>query len=135
MFPAIVVIMVMVAMRMVMAGHLSCFLLVRKLHANQCRDIKPCQKRNSASRFALSLQANRKESFMGSTTDKIKGATNEAVGKAKQGVGEATGSERLQGEGVVQEVKGKGQQAMGDAKDAAKDAIDRAAGAAKRSAD
>ena len=72
---------------------------------------------------------------MGSTNDKIKGATNEAVGKAKQGIGEATGSERLQGEGVVQEVKGKGQQAMGDAKDAAKDAVDRAAAAAKRSAD
>ena len=69
---------------------------------------------------------------MGSTTDKIKGTANEAMGKAKQGVGEATGSERLKGEGAVQEVKGKGQQAMGDAKDAAKDAIDRAAAGAKR---
>jgi uncharacterized protein YjbJ (UPF0337 family) len=49
---------------------------------------------------------------MGATTDKIKGATNEAVGKAKQGVGEATGSDRLKGEGVIQEVKGKGQQAV-----------------------
>jgi uncharacterized protein YjbJ (UPF0337 family) len=65
---------------------------------------------------------------MGSTTDKIKGTANEAMGKAKQGVGEATGSERLKGEGAVQEVKGKGQQAMGDAKDA----VDRAAAAAKR---
>src|SRR3954464_11546544 len=67
---------------------------------------------------------------MGSTTDKIKGTANEAMGKAKQGVGEATGSERLKGEGAVQEVKGKGQQAMGDAKDAAKDDVDRAAAAA-----
>ena len=33
--------------------------------------------------------------FMGSTADKIKGATNEAIGKAKQGVGEAAGSDRL----------------------------------------
>ena len=48
---------------------------------------------------------------MGSTADKIKGATNEAIGKAKQGIGEATGSDRLQGEGVIQEVKGKGQKA------------------------
>lgn len=72
---------------------------------------------------------------MGSTTDKIKGAANEAIGKAKQGIGEATGSDRLKGEGVIQEVKGKGQQAMGDAKDAAKETIDRAAGAAKRAAD
>lgn len=72
---------------------------------------------------------------MGSTTDKIKGATNEAVGKAKQGIGEATGSDRMKGEGAVQEIKGKGQQAMGDAKDAAKDAVDRAAANAKRAAD
>ena len=59
---------------------------------------------------------------MGATSDKIKGATNEAIGKAKQGIGQATGSDRLQGEGVVQEVKGKSQKAIGDAKEAAKDA-------------
>jgi uncharacterized protein YjbJ (UPF0337 family) len=64
---------------------------------------------------------------MGSTTDKVKGATNEAIGKAKQGIGEATGSERLEGEGAIQEAKGKGQKAMGDAKDLAKDAVNRAA--------
>ena len=69
---------------------------------------------------------------MGATADKIKGTTNEAVGKAKQGVGEATGSDRLQGEGVIQEVKGKGQKAMGDAKEAAKDAADSAAAAANK---
>ena len=69
---------------------------------------------------------------MGATTDKIKGATNEAVGKAKQGIGEATGSDRLQGEGVIQEVKGKGQKAMGDAKEAAKEALDKAANAANK---
>ena len=69
---------------------------------------------------------------MGSTTDKIKGATNEAVGKAKQGIGESVGSDRLQGEGAVQEIKGKGQQALGDAKDATKDAVNRAAAAANK---
>lgn len=69
---------------------------------------------------------------MGSTTDKIKGTANEAMGNAKQGIGEATGSDRMKGEGVVQEAKGKGQQAMGDAKDAGKEAMDRAAAAAKR---
>ena len=63
---------------------------------------------------------------MGSTADKIKGATNEAIGKAKQGIGEATGSDRLQGEGVVQEVKGKAQKAVGDAKEAANKAADAA---------
>jgi uncharacterized protein YjbJ (UPF0337 family) len=69
---------------------------------------------------------------MGATTDKIKGAANEAIGKAKQGVGEATGSERLQGEGAVQEIKGKGQKAVGDAKQATKDAVNNAAGAANK---
>ena len=38
---------------------------------------------------------------MGSTADKVKGAANEAMGKAKQKIGEATGSERLEGEGVI----------------------------------
>ena len=69
---------------------------------------------------------------MGATTDKIKGATNEALGKAKQGIGEATGSDRLEGEGAVQEVKGKGQKAVGDAKEATKDAVNKAAAAANK---
>ena len=69
---------------------------------------------------------------MGATADKIKGAANEAIGKAKQGIGEATSSDRLQGEGVIQEVKGKGQKALGDAKEATKEAIDKAAAAANK---
>ena len=69
---------------------------------------------------------------MGATTDKVKGAANEAMGKAKQGIGEATGSDRLQGEGAIQEVKGKGQRALGDAKDAVKDAANKVAGAANK---
>jgi uncharacterized protein YjbJ (UPF0337 family) len=69
---------------------------------------------------------------MGSTADKVKGTTNEAIGKAKQGIGEATGNDRLQGEGVVQEVKGKAQKGIGDAKEAAKDALDKAANAANK---
>lgn len=64
---------------------------------------------------------------MSSTTDKIKGATNEAIGKAKQGLGDATGSDKLKAEGALQEAKGHGQKAVGDAKDAAKDAADKAA--------
>jgi uncharacterized protein YjbJ (UPF0337 family) len=64
---------------------------------------------------------------MSATSDKVKGTANEAMGKAKQKIGEATGSERLEGEGAIQEVKGKGQKAVGDAKDMAKDAMNRAA--------
>jgi uncharacterized protein YjbJ (UPF0337 family) len=69
---------------------------------------------------------------MGATVDKVKGAANEAIGKAKQGVGEATGSDRLHGEGMIQEVKGKGQQAVGDAKQATKDAVNNAAAATNK---
>ena len=70
--------------------------------------------------------------LMGSTADKVKGVTNEAIGKAKQGVGEAVGSDRLQGEGIIQEAKGHGQKAVGDVKDAAKDAVNKAAAAANK---
>ena len=69
---------------------------------------------------------------MGATADKVKGATNEAIGKAKQGIGEATGSDRLQGEGVIQEVKGRGPTAVGAAKEATKDAVNKAAAAANK---
>jgi uncharacterized protein YjbJ (UPF0337 family) len=62
---------------------------------------------------------------MGSTSDKIKGVTNEAVGNVKQGVGRAVGSEKLEAEGIVQEVKGETQQAIGKAKDQVKKAVDR----------
>ncbi|MBR1202749.1 MULTISPECIES: CsbD family protein [unclassified Bradyrhizobium] len=69
---------------------------------------------------------------MGSTTDKIKGTANEAMGKAKQKIGEAAGSEEMQGEGAIQEAKGKGQKALGDAKEITKDAVNRAAAAANK---
>ena len=69
---------------------------------------------------------------MGSTTDKIKGTANEAMGKAKQKIGEATGSEQMQGEGAIQEAKGKGQKALGDAKEIAKDAVNKPAAAANK---
>jgi uncharacterized protein YjbJ (UPF0337 family) len=62
---------------------------------------------------------------MNSFTDKIKGATNEAVGLAKQGIGNATGDAKLQGEGKAQEIKGDVQKGIGNAKDAVKDAVDK----------
>lgn len=57
---------------------------------------------------------------MSSTGDKASGLANEAIGNIKQGVGKLVGSEKLQAEGKVQEIKGEAQQAMGDAKDVAK---------------
>ena len=72
------------------------------------------------------------EKNMTSTTDKIKGMANEAVGKAKQGIGDAVGNDRLNAEGKAQEVKGDAQRAVGDAKDAVKDTANRAADAVNR---
>ena len=50
---------------------------------------------------------------MGSTTDKAAGLANEAIGKAKQGIGDVTGSARLKGEGQAQELKGDAQKVAG----------------------
>ena len=54
------------------------------------------------------------------TKDKIKGATNEAVGNAKRALGKATGSTKLKREGDIQEAKGDAQTAIGKAKTALK---------------
>ena len=61
---------------------------------------------------------------MSSTTDKIKGLANEAAGNVKQGIGKATGDEKLQAEGKAQEVKGEAQKTVGDAKQGVKNAAD-----------
>ncbi|MBC3301803.1 CsbD family protein [Pseudomonas sp. SWRI18] len=61
---------------------------------------------------------------MGSTSDKVKGMANEAVGNVKQGVGKATDNDKLQVEGVIQEKKGEAQQAVGKTKDAVKKATE-----------
>ncbi|RZK86708.1 MAG: CsbD family protein [Methylobacterium sp.] len=62
---------------------------------------------------------------MSSTTDKIKGLANEAVGNVKQGVGNVTGNEKLQAEGKAQELKGEAQKTVGDAKDGAQNLADK----------
>ena len=67
---------------------------------------------------------------MSEFTDKAKGLTNEAVGKAKQGIGQLTGSEETQAEGAAQEAKGQTQKAVGDVKGAVKNTADHAADAA-----
>jgi uncharacterized protein YjbJ (UPF0337 family) len=68
---------------------------------------------------------------MGSTSDKARGYTNEAVGKVKQGVGKLVGSDELTAKGVAQQVKGKAQVTWGKTKDAAKEGartVDKALG-------
>jgi len=63
---------------------------------------------------------------MSSTSDKIKGTANEAVGNVKQAVGKATGNNQMRSEGKAQELKGDVQKAVGKAKDAIKKGVDRA---------
>ncbi|MDE1168922.1 MAG: CsbD family protein [Pseudomonas sp.] len=57
---------------------------------------------------------------MSGTKDKVKGMANEAVGNVKQGIGKATGNDKMRAEGVVQEAKGDAQQVKGKVKDAVK---------------
>jgi uncharacterized protein YjbJ (UPF0337 family) len=63
----------------------------------------------------------------GATT--ASGLANEAVGKAKQDIGNVVGSDKLKTEGAAQELKGDAQKATGDAKAAVKDATNKAAAA------
>ncbi|MEL6063447.1 CsbD family protein [Methylobacterium sp. DCY52] len=61
---------------------------------------------------------------MSSTSDKLKGLANEAVGNVKQAAGKATGNDKLVAEGKAQELKGEAQKAVGDVKDGAKHLAD-----------
>ena len=51
-------------------------------------------------------------------SDKIKGAIDDAAGRAKRQVGEWTGDTKTQVEGAAQQVKGKTEKVMGNVKDA-----------------
>ena len=98
---------------------------MRVEHANTLRS-------GSLLELALSLRSyfsrrnSKRTSSMGSTADKVKGSANEAMGKVKQGVGEATGSDKMKREGAFQESKGDFQKGVGKAKDALKHAADEA---------
>ena len=65
---------------------------------------------------------------MSSNSDKAAGVANEAISKAKQGIGSAVGSDRMKSEGAAQELKGDAQKATGGVKDA----VDKTAGALKK---
>ena len=54
--------------------------------------------------------------------DRVKGAINDAAGRAKRQVGEWTGDTNAQVEGAAQQIKGKTQKVVGQVKDAAHDA-------------
>jgi len=56
--------------------------------------------------------------------DRVIGAGREMLGNAERGIGEATGSERLQGDGVADQVAGAVQHGYGKVKDAVAEVID-----------
>jgi uncharacterized protein YjbJ (UPF0337 family) len=60
-----------------------------------------------------------------SSRDRAEGMFDQGKGKVKQGVGDLTDNEQMQGEGQIDELKGKGEQAVGDLKDAAGDLKDK----------
>jgi uncharacterized protein YjbJ (UPF0337 family) len=62
---------------------------------------------------------------MSSTGDKIKGASDEAIGAVKKAAGKAVGNEGLQVKGAVQEAKGYAERAVGDAKSVIKHGADK----------
>jgi uncharacterized protein YjbJ (UPF0337 family) len=53
--------------------------------------------------------------------DQVKGRVDQTVGKAKEAAGKLVGNERLQGEGLADQAKGKVQTVYGDSKEHAKD--------------
>jgi len=57
--------------------------------------------------------------------DKIKGAIDDAAGRAKRQVGKWTGNTQTQAEGAAQQLKGKAEKVVGDVRDAIKSATDR----------
>jgi len=59
--------------------------------------------------------------------DRVKGAVDDAVGRAKRQVGEWTGDTDAQVEGATQQIKGKAEKAWGNVKDAVKDATKKGA--------
>jgi len=54
-------------------------------------------------------------------SDKVKGAVDDAAGRAKRQVGEWTGDTKTQVDGAAQQVKGKAEKAVGAVKDAVRD--------------
>src|ERR1700710_1499706 len=65
----------------------------------------------SGFRFTNGSRSCAKEAAMSGTSDKASGLINEVIGKVKQGVGSALGSENLKAKGRIQEGKGQNQPA------------------------
>lgn len=67
--------------------------------------------------------------------DQVRGKAEQAVGKVKKNVGEATGSEHLANQGVADQAKGAARETWGNVKDAAHESAEEKRKAAKERAD
>ena len=59
------------------------------------------------------------------TTDRAKGKGKQAMGSAKEKIGDVTGNDKMRQEGAGQKTEGKAQDTFGRAKDKAKDMKDK----------
>ena len=66
--------------------------------------------------------------------DRVSGKLDQAIGKAKERVGEAVGNDRLANEGIAKQIKGAAKETWGNAKDAARETHDRHAAEAEADA-
>jgi uncharacterized protein YjbJ (UPF0337 family) len=57
--------------------------------------------------------------------DQVQGRATEAKGDIKEAAGKMVGNQKLQGEGLIDQAKGKTQAGYGDAKEQVKKAVDR----------
>jgi len=57
--------------------------------------------------------------------DQVQGRATQAKGDIEEGAGKMVGNQKLQGEGLVDQAKGKAQAVYGDAKEQVKKGIDR----------
>ena len=57
--------------------------------------------------------------------ERIKGKAEDAAGRVERQVGEWTGNEKAQAEGLAKQAEGKARNAVGKAKDAVRDAADK----------
>jgi uncharacterized protein YjbJ (UPF0337 family) len=55
--------------------------------------------------------------------NRVEGSWEQMKGKAKEGLGKATGDQKMESEGKAQKIGGKAQNAIGGAADAMRDAV------------
>jgi uncharacterized protein YjbJ (UPF0337 family) len=75
----------------------------------------------------MMIQVERKEPIPMSdeTKDRARGVADEAKGRVKSAAGDLSGDDKLKGEGMLDQLKGKVGQGMADAKEKAGEVVDR----------